>query len=151
MFRLVGFKGLWILGLAVVALSVICLGCSPNLEQDPNEDSGDDGERSKAQLLELATPVNDNVNFGEGDMTDWKYVQIPSSGMVRVTLGCDYTGAYCGVNVRDEVGLIVSRMETSGESRVSEEIRVRRGNYYLEIYASVASTDYTVQVDYEPN
>ncbi|MBN1945103.1 MAG: hypothetical protein JW797_05470 [Bradymonadales bacterium] len=132
-------------------MALIGLACSPNLAPDPNEKSGDDGERSKAQLIELGAPVNDNVNFNDGDMTDWKYFQIPSPGRVMVTLGCDYTGAYCGANIRDEVGVLVTRMRTDGEPRVSEEVAVQRGNYYLEIFVPSAATDYTVQVNYEPN
>ena len=137
--------------LLAVAFGILFLGCNPNIERDPNENSGIDGERGKAQLLPFAEPVNDRVDYNEGDMTDWKYVQIPAPGHITVTLGCDYTGAHCAANFRDEVGQLVEAIESSGAPRVTSTIPVTRGNYYLEIFVPASSTDYTVQVDYEPS
>ena len=130
---------------------LLLLGCDANIVEDPNAESGNDGERGKAQRLAFGEPVNDHITYTEGDMTDWKYIQVPSSGDVTVRLGCDYTGAYCGANVRDEVGRLVSRIRTEGESRVERTLELARGNYYLEIFCPASATDYTVQVDYEPN
>ena len=135
----------------IAVLGMVFLACNPNIERDPNENSGSDGERGKAQLLPFAEPVNDRVDYNEGDMTDWKYVQVPAPGHVTVTLGCDYTGAHCAANLRNEVGQLMEAIESAGAPRVTSTVPVTRGNYYLEIYVPASSTDYTVQVDYEPN
>ncbi|MCA9562467.1 MAG: hypothetical protein KC561_03215 [Myxococcales bacterium] len=132
-------------------VGLVAGACNPSLERDPNEDSGNDGERSKAQILPLGEPVNDRVSYTEGDMTDWKYVQVPAAGTINVTMGCDYPSAYCTVNIRDEVGLLLRELPSEGESRVSGSLAVTRGNYYLEIFVPASSTAYTIQVDYEPN
>ena len=131
-------------------LAGLFLACDTNIQQNPNENSGDDGERGLAKPLPLNEPVNDNVNYTEGDMTDWKYFQIPAPGTVEVTLGCDYTGAACAANVREEDGVVVHAIESQGQPVVTERFDVTRGNYYLEIYVPAAYTDYTIQVNYEP-
>lgn len=139
------------LRLALAVLCLAALACVPNIVRDPNENSGNDGERGKARLLELGTPENDRVDFTEGDATDWRYVQSPGAGELQVTLGCDYVDAYCLVNVRDEVGRLVRAIETSGAPRVSQTVPVERGNYYLEVTVPASATDYTIQADYVPN
>lgn len=138
-------------GIGCLALALMALACNPNIQRDPNENSGEDGERSKAQPLPLNEPVNDRVDFLGGDMTDWKYFQVPAAGSVTVTLGCDDGGAGCLANLRDEVGLVISRIDSQGNPRTEARFAVGRGNYYLEIIAQASATDYTVQVDYEPN
>ena len=138
--------------LATVALGIFAaLACDPNIQRNPNENSGNDAERSLAQQILFGEPVNDNVNYNQGDMTDWRYFQAPAAGSARVTLGCDYTSAYCAVVIRDEVGVELERLETRGQPRIEGEVPVGRGNYYLEVFVSASSTDYTIQVDYEPN
>jgi hypothetical protein len=137
----------WILGLVCLA----ALACAPNIQPDPNEASGNDGERGRAQPLPLGEPVIDNVNYIENDMTDWKFVQIDAPGQLTVTLGCDYSGAACLCRVRNAVGQIVETIDPEGEPTVTRRLDVRRGNYYLEILAQAASTEYTIQADYEPN
>jgi len=121
------------------------------MQRDPNENSGEDGERGKAQLLPLNEPVNDRVDYNGGDMTDWKLLQIPAPGQITVTLGCDYVGAGCAANLRSAVGTVLDSVESQGQPRVSSSFSLSRGNYYLEIYVPASATDYTVQVDYEPN
>ena len=135
----------------LLALGACVLGCDANLEVNPNEKSGNDGERGRAQLIELNTPVNDNLDRAESDMTDWKYFQIPAPGRIRVTLGCDIAGASCVAVVRDEMGASIRRIESNGEPRVQDTVPVSRGNYYLEVYVQASATDYTIQIDYEPN
>jgi hypothetical protein len=127
------------------------LACDPNIQGNPNSDSGRDAERGMAQRLALGEPVNDDISHNAGDMTDWKYFQIPAPGTARVVLGCDYTSAYCAAVVRDQFGVEVDRLETRGQPMVSVGVPVQRGNYYLEIFVQASSTDYTIQVDYEPN
>lgn len=137
----------WVL----LALTACFYGCNPNIESNPNEASGGDGERGRARAMDLDTPVNDNVNLTGGDMTDWKFFQIPAPGTVEITLGCDNEGAACAAVVRDSMGVEIQRIDSNGEPRVQETVPVIRGNYYLEVFAQASSTDYTVQVDYEPN
>lgn len=140
------------LGLVAVVLTALVLGaCNANMQRDPNENSGEDGERGKAQLLPLNEPVNDRVDYNGGDMTDWKLLQIPAPGEITVTLGCDYTGAGCTANLRADVGTVIDSIESQGQPRVSSSFSLARGNYYLEIFVPASATDYTVQVDYEPN
>jgi hypothetical protein len=127
------------------------LACSPNIEQNPNQNSGNDGERGRAQKMDLNAPVNDNVSYAENDQTDWKYVQIPAPGTITVTLGCDNGGAACVAVVHDALGAPLRTLDSHGQPRVSDTMAVRRGNYYIEVYAQAAATDYTLQVDYEPN
>jgi hypothetical protein len=127
------------------------LACNPNIQQNPNQESGNDGERGRAQRMPMNEPVLDNVSYVENDMTDWKYVQIPSAGEIVVTLGCDNGGAACVAVVRDEVGTPVRTLNSDGQPRIQDRLSVRRGNYYVEIYAQAAATDYTIQVDFEPN
>lgn len=129
----------------------LAAACVPNIQRDPNENSGNDGERSKAQPLALNEPVNDRVDFTEGDATDWKLIQVPAPGRVTVILGCDNTGAWCAARVRDEVGRVVESIESRGQPRAESSLTLTRGNYYLEVYVGQSATDYTVQVDYEPN
>jgi len=137
--------------LALLACLSLGLGCDANIVDDPNAESGNDGERGKAQAMPFGEPVNDSVNYTEGDMTDWKYIQVPAFGSVTVRLGCDHTGAYCGANIRDEVGRMVREIRTDGSPRVEQTLDLARGNYYVEIFCPASATDYTIQVDYEPN
>ena len=140
----------WFVGL--LALWMVACGTAPgNIQQNPDENSGGDGERGRAQRIELNEAITDNVSYAEGDMTDWKYVQIPGPGHIVVTLGCDYGGAACVAVVRDEVGAALTTLDSEGEPRVRGTVSVDRGNYYVQVYAQASATAYTLQVDYEPN
>jgi hypothetical protein len=136
---------------AGILIWFLLAACVPSLERDPNENSGNDGERATAQALVLGEPVNDHLNYSEGDMTDWKFVQVVSPGEITVTVGCDNAGAWCSVNVRDEVGRVVGTIETEGEVRASGVVEVGRGNYYIEVFVQASQSAYTIQVDYGSN
>ena len=136
---------------ASTGILFLLTACVPSLERDPNEHSGNDGERGAAQILVLGEPVNDHLSYSEGDMTDWKFVQIASPGEITVTIGCDNVGAWCSVNIRDEVGRVVGTIQTEGEVRASGAVEVGRGNYYIEVFVQASQSAYTIQVDYGAN
>lgn len=143
-----GPRSQWIFG-SVLMVFGLCVAC--NVTPNPNEESGRDFERGGATQIPLNEPVNDNLDYNGRDQTDWKYFQIPAGGTVNVILGCDYGGAGCNARLRDEVGQVLGLIESGGNPRVTRAFDVGRGNFYLEIWAQAAATDYTVQVDYEPN
>jgi hypothetical protein len=94
--------------------------------------------------------IIDNVDYDIGDLTDWKYFRVPQPGTVKVTVALDNPDAELVVLVHDGEGAELARLERRAEPRLETEFSATTGLYYLEINAEAQGSDYTLEVQFEP-
>lgn len=135
-------RWLWLLAGLVI--------CACNVQTDPNANSGGDESRLKATEIPVNRTIIDNVNYNAGDMTDWKYFNLPSSGLVEFLIAFDNPSAKGTAIIRDARGAQVTRVDHQGEPKLQTTFRGQPGIYYLEIYANQEMSDYTLEVNFDP-
>jgi hypothetical protein len=130
-------------------MMAIALAAGCDVAKDPEEQSGPDQVRLGAVEVLISNTYIDNVNYVDGDMTDWKYFTVPTSGIVTLVIGFDNPDARAVVNIKDGTGQPKSRLEHRGEIRLEQTFRAEAGVYYLEIFAQESKTSYTLELTFE--
>jgi hypothetical protein len=99
------------------ALTIVCLlvGCGGSqktktkAEPDPDRNSTPDGKRSGAREIKPNVPITDEVNYANGDKTDWYMVQLKGKpGVVNSIIRWDNVNSDIMIDVFDEFGTQVA-------------------------------------------
>lgn len=138
--------------LALLLLSMSLLGCGPSLdiERDPNGASGPDGQRLGAIQVPTNRTVIDHVDLSAGDMTDWKYFDLPTRSFVELVIAFDTVEAAGTVIIRDAMGMQLARVDCSGEPKLQTAFRADGGLYYVEVFVEEGGSSYTLEINTEP-
>jgi len=130
--------------LAALPLALLC-GCptppppeSPRTA-DADARSGEDATRAGAAQLPLDTPTTDDVNWKEGDRTDWKKVELAAAGagVLVVELRWDKPDADLDCDVFNSFGQqLVAGPSAAGEPRKKLLVPVdAAGVFYVRVQA----------------
>jgi hypothetical protein len=135
---------------AITALlaSTLLLACGV----EPNEKSGGDEKRGTAKKIPLAQPVHDRLNRAEGDATDWKVFTVPVyETYLTISAWWDNPDVLATITVRDQFGGKMYELDHRlGDRKESwGPIRVREGNYFLEVDSSGGTSVYTLEIELE--
>jgi len=130
-----------------VALLLALAACAADLDEDL-----EDAERTSAIEIPLNRVVVDSLDADGGDTRDWKFFSVPADGLVTLTVGFDLESTQPAVEMTNAVGQVLSDLDvpdsTVGVRRLS--IQAEPGNYYLHLSCARGSTDYSVEVLFEP-
>lgn len=134
----------------LLALSAIACGPSLDIERKPNANSGSDGQRLGAIQVPTNRTVIDHVDRNAGDMTDWKYFDLPMRSFVELVVAFDAVEAEGTVIVRDAMGMQLARVDYRGEPKLQTAFRADGGLYYVEVFVNSGGSSYTLEINTEP-
>jgi hypothetical protein len=136
-------------GRCVGALLVVAVvACAPGF----NAESGGDASRSSAVEIPTDEAVDDRVSADQGDHTDWKRFQLPTTSSVILRFWWDDPSVRTTVQVRDEHGKQLHQAVHEGEDRedVFGPVNLEPGVYYVQIEAQAGASVYTFRLDTGP-
>ncbi len=121
------------------------------LEDDPERNS-EDSERTTAIEMPMDRVIIDNVDFYNGDRTDWKYFIVPSEGLVKVVVNFDNENASPEVEVVNSVGQVLSNLELPESNQFLRQLSFngQPGTYYLHVWVEEGETDYSAEAQFQP-
>ena len=133
------------------AFSVVLLlaaGSLPGCGGKLDEHSGGDHVRGKAVDIPLNDTHDDHVSADKGDHTDWKHFVLASPSMLTVNAYWDDPSVTAVVNVCDQFGGRIFELKHKSGERENhwKGIKLRDGEYYLEVVASRGTSVYTLEV-----
>jgi len=134
-----------------LALLVLLAGVGCQLS--PDSKSGDDRFRHLSKPIAFGEWEMDELSYPLSDRTDWKKVEIPEEGDVRIELQCENADAGVLVALYDLYGRLIDKvLKIPGDSRplvVSQS--VTPGRYFVMIQAAEDSdeTKYSFKVSFE--
>ena len=102
-----------------------------------------DGSRMQARAISLGSSASDSLS-PPGDSVDWRYVRVPSSALLTVSVSTNPSNASARVSLTDSVGKTI-RSGTTRKGKVTLRSRVEPGLYYMSVSSS-ASLKYTLSV-----
>jgi hypothetical protein len=134
---------------------VACVVCAVGLaactvEPNPNANSGPDYQKSGAREISFGRSSTDTVDRKGGDMTDWKYFRVPTTGVVELSVAFDNPKARGVALIRDALGVQIARLEHRGQPVLRATFRGEPGIYYIEIFSNEGHTSYTYDVTFQP-
>ncbi len=135
--------------LIFTTLLAFAAGCGPSSKgsntaasgpTDPDGKSGPDGKRSGAQKLKVNSPITDEVNFANGDKTDWFQVDlIGKAGVLNASVNWDQANSDVMIDVFDALGQQISASPVRGPGEQSKKLLTQidtvPGTYYIRITA----------------
>lgn len=124
---------------------LLLTGCGP----DADEKSGGDHQRGIAKELKLGEPTPDSVNKGEGDATDWKFVQVEKPGPLMLNVGWDSPDALEAiVQVVNSFGETIKQLKHDPGKRKESlgPFSVLKGKTFIMVKASDGGSVYTLEV-----
>lgn len=124
------------------------VGCS--IEKDPERNS-EDSARTSAMEMPMDRVIVDNVDYWNGDRTDWKYFTVTEAGIVTVIVNFDNEEAKPDVEVASAVGQILSDLDLPESTTFLRMLSFKAapGNYYLHLTADEGGTDYSLEVKFK--
>jgi hypothetical protein len=114
-----------------------------------DERSGGDHVRGKATEINIGpTTYDDSVSSEEGDHTDWKRFAVTSDQKVTLNLYWDNPSIKSVVFIKDQFGGTKFELKHRTGERQDHwpGIKLREGDYYLQIAASRGSSVYTIEL-----
>jgi len=113
--------------------------------------SGGDHKRDLAKKIPLGRTVTDSVSAPKGDHTDWKYIDVPEEGTLKVTVSVDNPNVSANVLVYDELGEPLQRaIVNAKEHSYDFEFPVDSGKkYFVKMAATKFETVYSVSNQFE--
>jgi hypothetical protein len=134
------------------ALAILALGAACAVEtQRPDWGSGGDHKRDLAKLAPLNRAVTDSVNADKGDHTDWRYIQVPKEGKLKISVSVDNLRVPATILFVDGLGQPIERKRVNGKDMLYEwESEVQEGRYFVKMQTARYQTVYTVSNEYVP-
>ncbi len=122
----------------------VCAGCTTVMDTK----SGGDHVRGKAKEIQFGGTWDDHVSADEGDHTDWKRFTVQGDSVIRIDCWWDDPSVEAVVKVKDQFGGGVFELEhESGVRRDRwDNMKLREGEYYLEIVAGRGGSVYTLEL-----
>ncbi|MDX9723466.1 MAG: hypothetical protein RBU37_22145 [Myxococcota bacterium] len=140
--------------LLFLALASSLLACGPKQTNTGIKFVDTDGSQSAANGLFFDMgPVDDRLNTSAGDSQDWRYIIIPTSGRLSVTVNVDDPNMPGAWVLRDPEGRTVHQQSLNPAQGFYEvrSLPVRPGQYYFQISAFESASPYTVGATFEPD
>jgi hypothetical protein len=119
----------------------------------PDSKSGEDRDRHLAKAISFGEWDMDALSYPAADRTDWKKVEIPDDGTVRIELQCKSADTSVQMALFDTYGRALDKVQKiRGDSRplvVSQYIP--EGRYFLKLQAVDDSDEceYSLKVSFE--
>lgn len=137
----------WALALCLGAgaLASGCASSGPNLSDADKVDRQRDG----ALAIFIKRKVTDELDVAQGDAVDWKYVDIPRAGVMRVAVAFDNPERIEGrVTLRDNFGTVLENFAIDGGNNLYTfaPVNATTGRYYVQLEAVSGASVYTVGV-----
>ncbi len=125
-----------------------CNGAA-DLESPSERTSGVDRNRAGAKEVSVGATIFDDIDVDKGDTTDWKYVTVPSRGVVTMKITFDNPKALGQMIVTDERGQVLSIYKDENR-RVLDNITFKgeTGRYYMQIFAEENASSYSLEVTF---
>lgn len=113
--------------------------------------SGGDNVRGKAVELKIGETHDDFLSADQGDHTDWKKFVLAEPGVYALHAYWDEPSIDATVSVRDQFGGKVFELNhTRGQAADHwPGMKLREGEFYLELVASRGSSVYTLEITAE--
>ena len=112
-----------------------------------DSNSGPDGRRIHAVPFELNTIIDDTLDAGDGDATDWKSIQLQELSRLEVQLHWDSPDVKMQMVVFDSLGRVLRSGELSGSRGLKAELpRAVAGRYYVMVRVLGHKDDTTYSV-----
>lgn len=113
-----------------------------------DKNSGGDHVRGKAVSIQISQTHDDFVSAPDGDHTDWKSFSLPDATLLEVHAYWDNPDIEAVVNVRDQFGGRIFELKHARGQREDHwtDIRMRDGDFYLEIVAKRGASVYTLEL-----
>lgn len=132
-------------GLAALLASVACGSVAPSVDGR----SEGDQDRDLARGVFLDHTVTDRLDGGEGDNTDWKYVDVAEQGTLRVTVAVDRPDSLRDAEVvfYDEFGGLLKRHPVEPQENVyvfELDIEKIPNKFFVRAFTKDGSSTYTV-------
>jgi len=110
--------------------------------------SGGDHVRGKAKDITLGGTWDDHISADSGDQTDWKHVVIPGDMKVTIDAWWDNPSVGATIYIKDQFGGAVFELNHErGQRRDNwRNMKLREGEYYLQVVASRGSSVYTLEL-----
>lgn len=129
------------------ALLMVCcaaVGCGSTMDAN----SGEDHVRGKAVKIKLDQTHDDSLSADEGDHTDWKKLVLADSMVISVNAYWDDPSVKSVIHVRDQFGGQVFELkhEIGHAEDHWKDMKMREGEYYLEVVAEKGASVYTLEV-----
>ncbi|MEC9071044.1 MAG: hypothetical protein VX938_01640, partial [Myxococcota bacterium] len=130
-----------------LVVTMLCLlsGCGVGY----NTDSGGDARRSAAQDVNTDEPLDDRVSAKQGDHTDWKRFELPTSASLTLRFWWDDPSVRASVQLRDEHGSLLHEAvhQSSRAEEIFGPVDLGPGAYFLQIEAASGASVYTFRLD----
>lgn len=140
---------------AAVALSQLAVACyGQPVDRSDWWKYDDDRNRHAARGVFFDREIEDSLNAAEGDEKDWKYVIIPESGVLSLSIVFDDHDLRATVSIYDPQGRPEQTFEyySAYEYGHTGSLQVTPGVYYLKIEAeNDVRSLYSVRVEFEPD
>ena len=113
--------------------------------------SGGDNVRGKAVELKIGQTHDDFLAADQGDNTDWKKFILSEPSIVALDAYWDQPSIAVAITVRDQFGGQVFALNHSAGTAHDHfpGMKLREGDYYLEVIASRGASVYTLELDTE--
>ena len=134
-------------GTSLLVMSLIGSGCAA-FGSNLDNNSGGDHVRGKAKPIELGRTHDDHISAPDGDHTDWKSFALPDATLIEVHAYWDDPSVDAIVNVRDQFGGRIFELKHVRGQKEDHwtDIRMRDGEFYLEVVAKRGSSVYTLEL-----
>jgi hypothetical protein len=133
-----------------VAAALGAVACG-EVEIKPDSKSGEDFERAGAKQLFLDKLADDYISPEKGDATDWKFLKIPSKGILKLVVFWDTKSVQAITEVRDRFGVMIQNFTHSSELEKDElEFPVEPGTHFIRLFSSKGGSVYTTEAVFQP-
>lgn len=116
-----------------------------------DENSGGDHVRGKAVEIKIGETHDDHVSAPQGDHTDWKKFLLPDPTILTINAWWDDPSVSAIVAVRDQFGGAIFQLHHKPGERSNHwpDMKMRDGEFYLEVVATDGSSVYTLELQAE--
>jgi hypothetical protein len=125
----------------------LCVGCATTMDSN----SGGDNVRGKAVEVKVGQTHDDFISADKGDHTDWKKIVLPEPTVLAIHAYWDDPSVQVKVTVRDQFGGQVFALAHSTGAPADHwtGMKLREGDYFLELVSSRGSSVYTLEAEFE--
>ena len=132
---------------ALIAVTLFSLGCGAAMDAN----SGGDHVRGKSAEIKFGQTHDDFISADKGDHTDWKKFVLSEPAVVAIHAYWDEPSVQIKVMVRDQFGGQVFSLDHSTGNPADHwtGMKLREGDYYLEVVSGRGSSVYTFELEFE--
>ena len=128
--------------LSLFSIQCVSLGAAKDVK------SGGDHVRGRAKEISLGQTHDDHVSTETGDHTDWKMFSVLEPTRVTIDLYWDNPSIKSKVYIKDQFGGVVFELPHRTGQRKDHwaDIKLREGEYYLQVEAKRGNSVYTIEI-----